>query len=81
MARLVLAACATAAASTFLVAIAAPATASSSGMAAEFPVGTCIDYQNDRLNYDTDDIIYVTAVPCTAPGRDYRVTAQVQHFT
>ena len=61
----------------FAIGGAAPATATSSGMAAEFPVGTCIDYQNDHLALQTDNLLYVTAVPCTDPGRDYRVTAQV----
>jgi hypothetical protein len=56
---------------------AAPASAASTGMAAEFPVGTCIDYQNDHLAFQNDNLIYVTAVSCTDPGRDYRVTAQV----
>lgn len=63
------------------IAAAAPASAGSSGMAAEFPVGTCIDYQNDHLNFDTEDILYVTAVSCTDPGRDYRVAQQVANFT
>ena len=56
---------------------AAPASAGSTGMAAEFPVGTCIDKRNDHLAFQTDNLIYVTVVSCTDPGRDYRVTAQV----
>ncbi|MCW2512064.1 MAG: hypothetical protein JWR11_1106 [Mycobacterium sp.] len=58
---------------------AAPASAGSSGMAADFPVGTCIDYRNDHLSLDSNDVAYLTPVPCTDPGRDYRVTAQVAH--
>lgn len=60
---------------------AAPASAGSSGMAAEFPVGTCIDYQNDHLNFDTEDIIYVTAVSCADPNRDYRVAQHAANVT
>jgi hypothetical protein len=57
------------------------AAADSSAMAAEFPVGTCMDYRNDHLAFDTENLQYVTAVPCTAPGRDYRVVAQVANVT
>ena len=60
---------------------ATPAVANSSGMSAEFPVGTCIDYRNDHLAFATYDLLYVTVVPCTDPGRDYRVTAQVANTT
>lgn len=48
-------------------------------MSAEFPVGTCIDYQNDHLDFDTENLIYVTVVPCTDPDRDYRVTQWVAY--
>ena len=48
-------------------------------MAAEFPVGTCIDYQNDHRAFEPDNLLYVTVVSCTDPARDYRVTAQVAH--
>ncbi len=48
-------------------------------MSAEFPVWTCIDYRNDHLSLDDDDLRYVTVVSCTDPARDYRVTAQVAH--
>ncbi|TPG35724.1 hypothetical protein [Mycolicibacterium hodleri] len=58
---------------------AAPALASSSGMAAEFPVGTCMDYPNDHLVLDDKDLTQVTAVSCADPARDYRVVAQVAH--
>ncbi|MBJ7337862.1 hypothetical protein [Mycolicibacterium sp.] len=57
----------------------APASAASTGMAAEFPVGACIDYRNDHLALDGNDLRYVTVVSCSDPGRDYRVTAQVAH--
>jgi hypothetical protein len=56
---------------------AAPASAASTGMAAEFPVGTCIDYRNDHLAFQNDNLIYFTVVSCTDPARDYRVTAHV----
>lgn len=59
--------------------VAGPASAASSGMAAEFPVGTCIDYPNDHRAFQDSNLLYVTAVSCTDPGRDYRVTAQVAH--
>ena len=58
---------------------AAPALASSSGMSAEFPVGTCMDYPNDHLILEQDDLTQVTAVSCADPARDYRVVAQVAH--
>ena len=79
-------ACATAlglaaAATALAIGGAAAATATSSGMSAEFPVGTCIDYQNDHLNFDTEDILYVTAVTCADADRDYRVAQQVANFT
>jgi hypothetical protein len=57
------------------------ALADSSAIADEFPVGTCMDYQNDHLAFDTEDLKYVTAVSCTAPGRDYRVVAHVANVT
>jgi hypothetical protein len=57
------------------------AVADSSAMADEFPVGTCIDYQNDHLAFDTEDLKYATLVSCTAPGRDYRVVAHVANVT
>lgn len=59
----------------------ASALADSSGMAAEFPVGACIDYQNDHRNFDTEDILYVTAVSCSDPNRDYRVAQHGANFT
>lgn len=62
-----------AAATALAIGGAGSASADSSGMAAEFPVGTCIDYRNDHRNFDTEDILYVTAVSCTDPNRDYRV--------
>ena len=46
------------------------------GMSAEFPVGRCIDVPDDIVYNDVDNLIYLTSVPCTDPGRDYRV---VQH--
>lgn len=58
---------------------AAPASAATSGMAVDFPVGTCVDYRNDHLSLDDDDLRYVTVVSCNDPGRDYRVTALVEH--
>ena len=58
---------------------AAPASAATSGMAVDFPVGTCIDYRNDHLALDQYDLRYVTVVSCNDPGRDYRVAALVQH--
>jgi len=62
------------------IAGAAPALAGSgsSGMAAEFPVGTCIAVPND-YTIDSDALIYDTAVPCTDPSRAYRVVAQTLH--
>jgi hypothetical protein len=76
-----LAACAAFAAAMLAIGGAPPALAASSGMAAEFPVGTCIDYRNDHLAFDTEDLRYTTAVPGTDPGRDYRVVAQVANVT
>ena len=59
---------------------AAPAQAASSGMSAEFPVGTCISYKDDPLHLvNTPNLIDVTVVPCTDPGRDYRVTQWVAY--
>lgn len=73
---------AAAVAATMLAIGSAPtALAGSSAMADEFPVGTCMDYQNDHLAFDTEDLQYVTAVPCSDPGRDYRVVAQVANVT
>ncbi|WP_319453807.1 MULTISPECIES: hypothetical protein [unclassified Mycobacterium] len=62
------------------IAAAAPALAGSgsSGMAAEFPVGTCIALPDDFVT-DSDALIYDTPVPCTDPSRDYRVVAQTLH--
>jgi hypothetical protein len=57
------------------------ALADSSAMSDEFPVGTCMDYQNDHLAFDTEDLKYVTAVSCTAPDRDYRVVTHVANVT
>jgi hypothetical protein len=48
----------------------------SSGMAAEFPVGICMDVTDD-LTIDYMNIINVAAVPCTDPARNYRVTQHV----
>jgi hypothetical protein len=70
---------ASAAATALAIGGAAPAAADSSGLAADYPVGTCIDYRNDHLELDDNDLRYVTVVPCTDLGRDYRVTAQVAH--
>jgi hypothetical protein len=55
------------------------ASAATSGMAVDFPVGTCIDYRNDHLALDQYDLRYVTVVSCNDPGRDYRVAGLVQH--
>ena len=73
------------AASVVAVGLAAPAVAGprSSGMAAEFPVGTCMATQvgfNHTSRYvDNFDLINVAAVPCTDPTRTYRVAEQVRH--
>jgi hypothetical protein len=48
----------------------------SSGMAAEFPVGMCMDLTDD-FSIDYMNIINIAPVPCTDPGRDYRVTQHV----
>ena len=74
------------AATALAVGIAAPATAAprSSGMAAEFPVGTCMSTYNGFVGptnsfIDNYDLINIAAVPCTDPSRTYRVTEQVRH--
>jgi hypothetical protein len=48
----------------------------SSGLAAEFPVGMCIDVTSDPT-IDYMNIINVAPVSCTDPTRNYRVTQQV----
>ena len=68
------------------VASAPPALAGpgSSAMAAEFPVGRCIDVpdqvfdQFGNLMLDgAFNLSYLASVPCTDPARNYRVIAQV----
>jgi hypothetical protein len=68
------------------VASACPALATprSSGMAVDFPVGTCMDFPDrvfdDAKNLMLDSAFVITnlaVVPCTDPARDYRVVAQV----
>ena len=56
----------------------------SSAMAAEFPVGRCIDVP-DQVFDDVGNLMldgafnlsFLASVPCTDPARDYRVVAQV----
>jgi hypothetical protein len=65
-------------------AAAEPLSQRSSGMAAEFPVGRCIDIASDdpvALATIIDDLSYAASVPCTDAGRNYRVIAQVAHVT
>jgi hypothetical protein len=58
-----------------------PAQADSSGLARDFPVGTCISYRADHLALDANDVALLTPVSCTDPQRKYRVTAQVANVT
>jgi hypothetical protein len=73
------------AATVLAIGLAAPAQAGprSSGMAAAFPVGTCMaafnGFHPTDYYIDNFDLINVAAVSCTDPTRDWRVTAQVQH--
>lgn len=48
----------------------------SSGMAADFPVGMCIDVGDD-LTIDYLNLINIAPVPCSDPDRNYRVTQHV----
>ncbi|WP_319446702.1 MULTISPECIES: hypothetical protein [unclassified Mycobacterium] len=81
MVRIFTAFAAAVAASVLALGGAAPAQAKTSGMAADFPVGTCIDYQNNHLGFNADDLVYANIVSCTDPARDYRVATRVDNPT